>query len=131
VDRVHERMNYPDTRRAFQRLCVRWPQARTKIIEDKANGPALEADLRKTISGIVLIPKNKDKVECLHAATPPLESGHVYVPDPIVYPWAQQVIDEMVSFPKGKNDDDVDTYSQFIAYVEPVALDYLKALGRM
>lgn len=131
VDRVHERMNYPDTRRAFMRLCTRWPQARQKIIEDKANGPALEADLRKTISGIVLIPKNKDKVECLHAATPPLESGHVYFPDPIVYPWAQEVIDEMVNFPRAKHDDDVDTYSQFIAFVEPVALDYLKNLGKM
>ena len=131
LDRVHARMNYPTTRRAFLNFCSRPPAAGIKLIEDKANGPALEADLRKTITGIVLVPKNKDKTECLHAATPPLESGHVYVPDPLVYPWSQEVINEIVGFPNAPNDDDTDTFSQFIAYVEPLRADYLKILGRM
>jgi predicted phage terminase large subunit-like protein len=129
IDRVHDHMNYPTTRREFKKLCAKWPMAYVKLIEDKANGPALEAELGNTIPGIELVPKEQDKTQCLHAATPPLEDGHVFLPDPDAVPWADEVINEIVRFPDAPNDDDVDTFAQAMNYFLKHNTDWIAAMG--
>ena len=41
LDQVRGRMNLPQTLQAVRGLSAKWPQARAKLIEDKANGPAV------------------------------------------------------------------------------------------
>jgi hypothetical protein len=41
-----------------------------------------------------------------------VESGNVYLPHPEITPWVQDFIEEVVSFPKGSYDDQVDAMTQ-------------------
>jgi predicted phage terminase large subunit-like protein len=52
--------------------------------------------------GIQLCPAKDDKVARALAAQPAFAQGLVFAPDK---DWAQAVIDEMATFPKGKHDD--------------------------
>jgi len=56
LDQVRARMDFVGTVRAFEALCVKWPSATTKLIEDKASGPAIISALRRKISGIIPVP---------------------------------------------------------------------------
>lgn len=41
LDSEHARMDLPETLIAVRRLSARWPNAQMKLVEDKANGPAV------------------------------------------------------------------------------------------
>ena len=53
MDQVRERLDLPGTLLAVRRLSARWPEAHLKLVEDKANGPAVVQSLRHEIAGIV------------------------------------------------------------------------------
>ena len=139
LDQWRERADYPTTKLAFIHLCSKWPLCGTKIVENKANGPALESELRDTISGISLrepgSEKGPGKVARFNAATPALQSGHVYLPEPIANPWVETLISEVITFTgkSGEINDQVDTLSQAIDYFEEQhrGTDNLSKLGTM
>lgn len=81
------------------------------IIEPKANGISVAQEIhrlceREEFGVTMLDPKAKDKVARAYAVQHLWESGIVWAPD---RKYADLVIDEMASFPKGKHDDLVDT----------------------
>jgi phage terminase large subunit-like protein len=41
LDQVRDRLDFPGTLLAVRRLSARWPNAHLKLVEDKANGPAV------------------------------------------------------------------------------------------
>ena len=41
LDQVRRRMGFTDTVAAFRVLAAKWPGAARKLVEDKANGPAV------------------------------------------------------------------------------------------
>ena len=43
----------PTTKEAVQDLSRRWPKAATKLVEDKANGPAVIQELRHEVAGMI------------------------------------------------------------------------------
>ena len=100
------------------RATVQFPLARKKLIENKANGPAIEDQLRKEITGIKLVEPSGGKIARATAAEPALESGHVHLPDPRQFPWVKEFIEEAAAFPKGKHDDQVDAASQAIIFLD-------------
>ena len=51
-------MDCPATIRAVRKLTEKWPTATAKLVEDKANGPAVMAMLRHEVEG--LIPVNPE-----------------------------------------------------------------------
>lgn len=112
LDRVHGRMDFPATIAAVRSLSIKWPQATTKLIEDKANGSAIIATLRNEISGITAVEPEGGKEARLRAVSPLWEAGNVYLPDPSIAPWVHDVMSEIVSFPNAAHDDDVDCMSQ-------------------
>ena len=114
-DYVHEQLDFPNTLRAFQGMCLRNPRALVKIVENKANGPALLATLQRSIAGLVASEANKDKSERLRAVSPLHRAGQVLYPNT---PWGRRHAENMVSFPwtPDGHDDDVDTESQMLAY---------------
>jgi predicted phage terminase large subunit-like protein len=83
-----------------------------KLIEDKANGPAVVSTLKNEIPGIIPVTPEGDKVCRANAVTPYFESGNVYLPNQEIYPWVKDFIEQLCNFPKAKHDDDVDAMTQ-------------------
>lgn len=117
IDRVHDRMGITDTMQAIRTLTYKHPAARAKLIEDKANGPAVIELLRKEISGIIPVNPKGGKVDRAQAIAPYAEAGNIYLPHPETAPWIHDMIEEIAAFPNGAHDDDVDAMTQGIIYL--------------
>lgn len=112
LDQIRDRMNFPETLQAVLELSRKHPEAVTRLVEDKANGPAVIAALQNQISGLIPIEPMGSKQARAAAASPQVESGNVYLPHPFLAPWVEGFIEEHASFPKGSHDDQVDSSSQ-------------------
>ena len=86
-----------------------WPKATAKIVEDKANGPAIIDALRNELSGIVPMSSQGSKLARAQAAAPELEAGNYWLPQT---QWAEEFIEECAAFPNPAHDDMVDAWSQ-------------------
>ncbi len=115
VDQVRARMDFPTTCEAIKQLSAKWPQALKKLIEDKANGPAVIAALKKQVPGMVEVEPKGSKLARLAAVSPLFEAGNVWIPSAERAQWVQDYVVELCTFPKGKNDDQVDATSQALA----------------
>lgn len=111
-DREYGRMDFPATLAAFEKLTNRNPQAIAKLVEDKANGPAVISMLRNKIGGIIANNPKGSKIARVSAISPLIEAGNVYLPAPSICPWINEFIEECASFPNGPYDDQVDGMSQ-------------------
>ena len=80
------------------------------IIEKKASGAPLIYELRAMgIPVQEFTPvRGNDKITRLNAVSDLFASGRVWAPETR---WAEEVIDEVASFPSGEHDDFVDTVS--------------------
>lgn len=112
LDQVRGRWDFPETCRQIVGLSAKWPQAALKLVEDKANGPAVIATLSSTIPGLVPEQVSDSKVARANAVTPFVEAGNVYLPAPTLAPWVTDLVEEAAAFPKGAHDDQVDALSQ-------------------
>jgi predicted phage terminase large subunit-like protein len=109
--------DFPATLKEFRELCIKWPEARKKLVEDKANGPAIMSSLKHEIPGIVeLPPGGKSKEIRAMAAAPDAEAGNVFVPNPGKFHWVDDFLTEVCDFPNGKNDDQLDCFVYAILY---------------
>lgn len=114
LDQVRDRMDFPTTVNAFRALAAKWPDALGKYVEDKANGPAVISTLQREIPGIIAVQPEGSKEARAHAASPWIEAGNVWLPDPEEAPWVHDFIEECAAFPVGRHDDQVDAMSQAI-----------------
>lgn len=112
LDLINERMDIVQTMEAIKAFSEKWPKALTKLIEGKANGPAVIQMLSRKLSGIIEVEPEGGKVARAAAVSPALESGNVYIPHPMLFSWVNPYIEQMTSFPQGKNDDMVDMSTQ-------------------
>lgn len=112
LDQVRDRMDFPSTVVAVRTLSAKWPMARAKLVEDKANGPAVISTLKKEIPGLIAVQPQGSKEARASAVSPDIEAGNVYLPDPSTAPWVHGFIEECAAFPNGANDDQVDAMTQ-------------------
>ena len=112
VDQVRRRLDCPATIQEILRLTEKYPKATTKLVEDKANGPAVIAMLKHQLTGLIAVNPEGGKEARAHAVSPQIESGNVYLLDPEVVPWVGGFIDECAAFPQGAHDDQVDAMTQ-------------------
>lgn len=112
LDQVHARMDFVETCRAVRMLAARWPQAMLKLVEDKANGPAVISQLARTVPGIVPEEPQGSKEARAAAVSPLVEAGNVWLPAPELAPWVKGLVDEAAGFPTAAHDDQVDALSQ-------------------
>jgi predicted phage terminase large subunit-like protein len=110
LDQVRARMDFPTTVQAVRTLSARWPEARAKLIEDKANGPAVIATLRREISGLIPVEPQGGKAARVAAVSPVIEARNVWLPQEA--PWVGDFVEECAAFPNGRYDDQVDAMSQ-------------------
>ena len=109
---VRERMGFTASKQAVKNMTARYPDARRKLIEDKANGPAILDSLKAEISGMVAIEPDGSKIARAHACTAEWEAGNVWLPHPDIAPWVREFVEEVTTFPAAANDDRVDAMSQ-------------------
>ncbi len=86
------------------------------LIEDKGSGTHLIQDLRRdgTLRPIPIQPEG-DKVTRMSAQTAKIEAGYVLLPERAA--WLQDFQTEILQFPHGRHDDQVDALSQALAWV--------------
>jgi predicted phage terminase large subunit-like protein len=112
LDQVYDRMDFVATCHAVRALSAKWPQAVLKLVEDKANGPAVISQLRLKVPGIVPVEPNGSKTARAAAVSPFVEAGEVHLPAPELCPWSSALIAELTQFPQSPNDDRTDCLSQ-------------------
>lgn len=115
LDQVRGRWSFTQTCQQITALSARWPQATEKLVEDKANGPAVIDALSQTVPGIVPVTPLGGKEARAEAVSPVVEAGNVHLPDQQIAPWRGDLIEELTVFPNGKNDDQVDALTQALA----------------
>jgi len=88
-----------------------------RLIEDKANGPAIIDTLSSKISGLKPVNPMTSKEARARAITPEIESGHVYLPHPgdPGNEWVEDLLSELRNFPNDIHDDQVDALDQALA----------------
>jgi len=110
LDAVKARLEFPDLKRKAMEMWKEW-NPDSLIIEKKAAGAPLIYELRQM--GIPLSEytpsKGNDKIARVNAISDLFASGLVWCPETR---WAEELVEEVASFPNGDNDDLVDSTSQ-------------------
>ena len=116
LDVVRERLEFPELKKAVVRLHEKWNGV-VVLVEDKSSGRQVCQELSKgTLLPILPVKVGRqDKVTRALAVSPVIEAGHVYLLDNA--PWAASYMTEMLTFPRGKYADQVDSSTQAISYL--------------
>lgn len=114
LHQVRRKMDFVATLKAIEVTSNQWPQAAAKLVEDKANGPAVISTLRSRISGLIPVEPQGSKEARASAVTPEIESGNVYLPDPKMpgFGWVNDYVKEWADAPFGDYWDQIDQTSQ-------------------
>lgn len=78
---VYKRLDFNESCEEFKAFAIDHPCA-TKLVEDAANGPALESELRLKVPGITLVPAGGGVVAVAHSVSPYVAAGNVWLPNP-------------------------------------------------
>lgn len=113
--RVNRRMTFSETIRAVIEVAALFPEAARKLVEDKANGPAVVDMLRSSVPGLREEPVGGDGKEGrAWAIQPGHEAGQYFLPDGA--PYLDDFVAEFDAFPRGRHDDDVDSTTQALRH---------------
>lgn len=129
LDVSRGRWSFKESCDAVLALSAKWPNTDAKLIENKANGPAIVSQLSDAVSGLRLVEPAGGKVERVQGITPFLEAGNLWLPAGGVEPWADGFVHECSTFPNGAHDDQVDAFTQGILHLKSTDLEYLKAMA--
>ena len=112
LDVYRKQLEFPQLRRSAEALAKHW-YADLVLIEAVNAGRALYQELRSQTELNVLasVPRDDKRTRML-AESPAIEAGRVYIPEEA--PWLPDFQHEIVRFPNGKYDDQVDSLSQFL-----------------
>jgi len=113
-----ERLEMPELVHKVIETCKRM-KVDTLLIENKAAGISVGQEMRRLMNtedfGVQLInPGSIDKLSRLYSVQHLFSEGVIYAPD---RHWSDMVIRQCEVFPKGKNDDLVDTVSMALRYM--------------
>ena len=109
LNAFRDRMEFPELKRCAIEQYKEW-QPDSIIIEKKASGAPLIYEMRAMgIPVQEFTPsRGNDKISRLNAVSDLFASGRVWVPNTH---WAEEVVEEVASFPSGEHDDYVDSVS--------------------
>jgi predicted phage terminase large subunit-like protein len=115
LDLVRGRFEVPELRREVVRLSRVWKADQT-VIEDTDIGRAITQDLRRSGEYRAILKKPRfDKQARFLAQSARFEAGQVHVPREA--PWLALWLEELLAFPNGRHDDQVDSTSQALNYL--------------
>ena len=103
---LRKKLDFPDLKRAVRQQSDFFNPT-TILIEDKASGTQLIQDLLEAgLSRVTRYKPDGDKIMRLHAQTATIENGFVHLP--IEAHWLPEYLSELMMFPNGRYDDQVD-----------------------
>lgn len=113
-DPVFEHLSYVQCKREIRNRRSVWKASRC-LIENKANGPALEDDLRHTMPGFIeLVDPRGDKSARMMSVADEYQEGRViHIEGPYLERWRR----EFPAFPRVRRDDEQDSASQAINWL--------------
>jgi len=107
LNKVKGKYEFPELKQMAHDQFKEW-QPDSVIVEAKASGQPLIDEMRR--SGIFVQDfspgKGQDKIARLNAVADMFASGHVWFPENA---WASATVEEILAFPAGEHDDEVDT----------------------
>jgi predicted phage terminase large subunit-like protein len=114
LDVSRSRLEYPYLKQHITDLAKRH-QADAVLIEDKGSGIQLIQDLQHEgqVRPIGIIPQ-QDKVTRMSGQSAKIEAGYVLLPEKAG--WLDDFQVEILQFPRGRHDDQVDSLSQYLAW---------------
>jgi len=112
---VKGRYEYPELRRIAQEQ-YKTHRPDICVVEKKASGQSLIQDMRRGGLPVLEYNPDKDKTTRLYAASPMFESGRIWLPK--YKSWANDLADELTTFPYAPHDDQVDACSMAVHYVK-------------
>lgn len=117
-------MGFSETVDTMLSVLGRWPIATSHLVEDKANGSAIEDVLRNHVPGLRLVNPQGGKLTRANAVSR-------LMPSVIVPPWADEWVDEIQGFPRKRFDDRVDSATQALIDLNSVNGSYLEGLRKL
>ena len=129
-----KRLNYPGLKRAVREQ-AEMHKATLVLIEDRASGTQLCQELvSEGVHIVKAVRPEGDKVMRFNAQTATIENGFVYLPREAA--WLAEYIHEITTFPDSKYDDQADSTSQALAWLnshrpDPIMEFYRRDLARM
>jgi predicted phage terminase large subunit-like protein len=117
-----DRLEYPALKKRIRDLSDQMG-ADVVLIEDKGSGTSLIQDLGDDGLRCVAIQPDGDKVTRMSAVSARIEAGYVYLPEQA--PWLPDFQTEVLRFPRGRHDDQVDSMSQFLRWHRDHRQSYL------
>ncbi|WP_171052629.1 phage terminase large subunit [Ruegeria sediminis] len=125
LDLWRGQLDYPDLKSKALALVRQWNPDKV-LIEDAATGRPLFQELFQDDKRYVRMVPEKDKEIRFNAACAPVEEGKVFLP--VEAHWLPVFKRELQSFPRGRNDDQVDSFSQFLNWSK--GNGFYRSLGR-
>lgn len=129
LHQVRSRMAYTASKQAIKTMAAQYPQAVGVLVEDKANGPAVMDDLKDDVAGLIAVEPDGSKVARAYAVTPLFAAGNVFIPEDNYAPWVPDYVAELVTFPAGSNDDQVDASTQALRHLKAHSLSIWETLA--
>jgi predicted phage terminase large subunit-like protein len=117
ADVFRARLQYPDLRRKLASLAAKHG-ANTILIENAGPGTALLQDVWRDLPTGMVRPLGQkpegSKADRMVAQSAKIEAGHVLLPREA--DWLDTFLHELLAFPHGRHDDQVDSVSQFLKW---------------
>ena len=136
INLIRGRFEYPDLKAAAISL-AKLHRPRCVLIEDASTGIALAQELKSIYFGgaTTLVPIERDKIGRLYVNQAKFEAGLVLFPRGAQY--LPELEAELLTFPQGKNDDQVDSITQALSYptikqptIIPTARSWISGNGK-
>ncbi len=116
INMIRKKLSYPNLKNIIEKEINKY-QPRFILIEDKASGQSLIQDLKLIgVTNIKAIKPSLDKITRFAAIVNLFESGKVMIPNKSGFNRA--FTSELTNFPNSKNDDIVDSVSQFLNFIK-------------
>ncbi len=112
---LRQKLNYPELKRAVRAQAAQF-RPQNVLIEDRASGTQLIQELiHEGLHNVKRMTPDGDKVMRLHAQTGVIENGFVHLPREA--PWLEEYLGELMTFPRSRHDDQVDSTSQALSWL--------------
>lgn len=124
LDIYRARLEFPDLERAIYRLRAEW-EADYVIVEKSGAGLSVAQNIRRAGDNrwIDAMPPQGSKQHRASQQSSKFERGEIYLPREA--PWLRVFEEELLSFPHGRHDDQVDSVVQFLAALDTGKLLHL------
>jgi len=126
IDRYNKRCIYSETKQNLLFFAAKFPSANDILIEEASSGIALIQDLRKECHyGIISVSTNNiPKENRINNSTGSISNGNIFIPKNAT--WLFDFEQQVMQFPNGRHDEDLDCLAQFLTWFKNKSIDWDK-----